>query len=180
MKTNFLRLLILVFAGTLILESCRKGENDPLISLRTRDARITGKWELVDFEATSSEINNTGVVNTNEQTTTTYDGSTWTNTSNGNTDSYTYTREITIEDDGNYIYRETIEGEISEETGTWSWLDNTKKKIGIFLDQHGLFHIDQLKNEEMVWLYDYSDQYTNNDGETDSQSYSSRAVYEKQ
>lgn len=38
--------LLLLFACTLAFSGCRKGEDDPLVSLRTRKARICGAWKL--------------------------------------------------------------------------------------------------------------------------------------
>ncbi|MFH2143838.1 MAG: hypothetical protein ABIJ97_15545 [Bacteroidota bacterium] len=35
--------IIIVFLST---QACRKGEDDPLISLRSRNSRLAGKWEL--------------------------------------------------------------------------------------------------------------------------------------
>ena len=42
--------LFVVLAATFILPSCKKGENDPFISLKSRDARITAKWKLTKIE----------------------------------------------------------------------------------------------------------------------------------
>jgi hypothetical protein len=40
----------MLFAVLLSLTSCRKGEDDPLISLRTRKARFANEWTLVKYE----------------------------------------------------------------------------------------------------------------------------------
>ncbi len=50
---------LIIIIGVLFMissESCRRGEDDPLISLRSRTNRLTGKWKLVKLERTNSTI----------------------------------------------------------------------------------------------------------------------------
>jgi hypothetical protein len=39
-------------ASLLLFSDCKKGEDDPLLSLRTRKARLAGEWRLLEGEAT--------------------------------------------------------------------------------------------------------------------------------
>jgi hypothetical protein len=41
-----------------LITSCKKGANDPTISLRSRNARMEGKWNMKSFEANISESSN--------------------------------------------------------------------------------------------------------------------------
>jgi hypothetical protein len=52
MKNRTLQLLAacLLFAGIVSITACRKGEDDPFISLRTRKARFANEWMLVKYE----------------------------------------------------------------------------------------------------------------------------------
>jgi hypothetical protein len=152
---NFVKLTILLFVTVTVLQGCRKGENDPLISLRSRDARLTGEWKLVEYESTSSFAIQT------------YNGSIWTQSFEGQSFSYTYSRSLVIEKDGTFINSEFIDGEYEEERGRWSWLSDAKNKTRILLDGVGIYYIDQLKNSEMIFTDEYEDE-------------SSRAVFEKQ
>lgn len=179
MKTNFLKVVMILFIGVLTLEGCRKGENDPLLSLRSRDARVTGEWKLVEFESTSTSVANSGSMSFTSTTTNTYNGTTWTVTNPGGTSSNSYTRNMIIEKDGGYTYKETYDGNSEEENGKWSWLSDAKKKTRILLDNHGIFYIDQLKNSEMIIVEDTEYSYVDNDGDTGKETYTSRAVYEK-
>ena len=45
-------IVALIFATTIstILPSCKKGDNDPIVSLRTRKDRFTNTWTLVKYE----------------------------------------------------------------------------------------------------------------------------------
>ncbi len=42
------QLLLIVIIIGFILPSCKKGDDDPLISFRSRKARLTGEWKLKD------------------------------------------------------------------------------------------------------------------------------------
>jgi hypothetical protein len=46
----------------IIISSCKKGANDPTISLRSRDARIEGKWNMKKMEGKVTESLNSSVV----------------------------------------------------------------------------------------------------------------------
>lgn len=45
----------LIISSLSVLFGCRKGEDDPLISLRSRTNRLTGTWKLISFESNSTE-----------------------------------------------------------------------------------------------------------------------------
>jgi len=47
MKTKILIFSLLAFV---VFSSCRKGEDDPWISFRSRDNRVIGKWKLEEFK----------------------------------------------------------------------------------------------------------------------------------
>jgi len=47
---RFCRFVIL-FVIVLFLAECKKGENDPLFSTRTRKARLTGEWKMTSGKA---------------------------------------------------------------------------------------------------------------------------------
>lgn len=46
MKSKFSALLLLAFVAIFLSGCLKKGEDDPLISFRTRKARIVGKWQI--------------------------------------------------------------------------------------------------------------------------------------
>lgn len=84
MKKTLLSLATIVLLSTVFMTSCKKGEDDPAISFRSRDARVTGSWTLSSSEKTNSyntTTTNTNNVNTdksvivnNNSTTTSIDG----------------------------------------------------------------------------------------------------------
>ena len=52
MKSTKMMLVALIIATTIvtILPSCKKGDDDPIVSLRTRKDRFTNTWTLVKYE----------------------------------------------------------------------------------------------------------------------------------
>lgn len=60
-----------------VLVSCKKGENDPFLSLRSRKARVVGEWTVSKGEGTDVNTSTTQFAGTTTTTTTnnwTYDG----------------------------------------------------------------------------------------------------------
>ncbi len=87
MKKIFFLLAVAIFSATFIT-SCKKGEDDPFISFRSRDGRIIGVWIMKNktytnksqtVDKTTNNVNS-DVYNTDETTTTTetFDGTTYT------------------------------------------------------------------------------------------------------
>jgi hypothetical protein len=177
-KLLILGIAALATAGT--LQSCKKGENDPFLSLRSRKARLAGEWKL-----TSSENKNEQTyMGTTTTSTRTYDGTTETLVMTpGGTSTSEYTITLTIEKDGTYTRVYTEDGETTTTKGTWIFLNRSKEnelknKEAIMLTQTStseggetttmddlngeVIEIDQLKSKEMIWKTYYS--YSNDTG----------------
>ncbi|MDD4575741.1 MAG: hypothetical protein PHI36_04870, partial [Bacteroidales bacterium] len=45
-------LLLAVFATT--FSACKKGEDDPALSLRSRKARVAGEWKMTNIKSTNT------------------------------------------------------------------------------------------------------------------------------
>ena len=165
------RILIILAAGLFVMtaQSCtKKGENDPFLSFKTRDARITGIWELTSSRSVwedettgggtfssskTEEIVEDGVRKTND----------WVDGVPVNNTEENVTGELTINKDGTYssvgtsqltlvngIFVATTQT-TSTSDGYWWWLNDKKKKTRIaFDDDAGSMNIDRLKNKEMV------------------------------
>lgn len=157
--------LFLLSATT--IESCRKGEGDPFISLLSRKARITGEWKVTSGKG--KEIN--GSLETNW----TYDGTTQVFTGNSSyTD--TFTQEYIFEKDGTFKWITTTPNssvaEVQTYTGTWNFssgIGKQKNKSQIILTlltyDNGIssttftgsdaptiiYDLYQLKNKEIIF-----------------------------
>ena len=128
--------------------SCKKGENDPFLSLSSRKARLTGEWTV---SSSNSKYTNTSGSNTTISV----------NDFNGSTNTYTYTFnglsssstenktiEFTINRDGSFtkITTNTTDEEKYEETGIWTFAGKDKTS--------------EYKNKEVVVFYTQKTVYT--------------------
>jgi hypothetical protein len=180
MKKQFFKLAGIALIAVAVLGSCKKGENDPLLSLKSRNARITGTWDLVSSDATGTSSNTTGGTTTTDVETTTYNGTTLTNNDNGNISTVSYSQSIDIRKDGTYTMTTVQDGSTSTTVGNWWWLSSKKKKVRIaFDDDFGSLYIDRLKNKEMVLTADSESSFSAS-GFSSSDVYSATYTFEKQ
>ena len=162
---NILTPLLSILIFSLCLSSCKKGENDPLLSLLSRKARLIGDWKVTNEVITASEtyVDLDSNLNINSN----YDGNKKMNiivteTPSGtktSKDSTYYSQTLSINKDGSYklsvIYNSGTNLNISE--GTWSFLGKSdinklKKKEAIFLTTTK----STIFNGSATNVYDYS------------------------
>lgn len=162
--------LKLIFAAAIIVASaftavsCKKGKNDPFLSLRSRDGRIDGIWKLTGINGTSTTITVNGSNRSESTTTTKYSEGTQTvTTTGGGSGTQTkYEFVVTIGKDGawksvqkNFNSAGTQTG-MFEGDGSWTWASDGKKKSSININDpqntflNGVAEVDQLKNKEMI------------------------------
>jgi hypothetical protein len=141
-RFNTMRTILVLIAAVFIIApvSCtRKGDGDPLISLRSRKARLDGKWKIVSGKG-STEINQTNQAWLYDGTTQIY--------SSGNVTDYVVTHNVEFGKDGRYEWKKVEEIPVSGglstiiETGTWNFKsgkDDTKRKELIVLQPEHVF-----------------------------------------
>jgi len=171
--------------------SCKKGEEDPFISLRSRDKRITGEWKLTSASTndTRTFINNPGDNPTTITTTETYDGTLWTETTvfdtfPPNTQTDTISITFYLCKDGTASYTKVDAGDKHVLSGSWQWLDSKKNKTHILVPLPlgtcgGTFEVLELKNKELKLTYSDSHNDTDSDGTYDNQSCEETYTFEK-
>lgn len=132
--------ILLLFIGlSLVLGACRKGEDDPFFSLKTRDARLKGEWKLVEKNFHNSDGNEDS-----------FDGTTYTVKQNGVIiDQYPYQRTIKIEKGGTMKIETIADGVTYNSSNYWGW-QNTDKKKTILLLYHDPYKVKRLSNKELV------------------------------
>lgn len=167
MKNRILRVsfAFIAIAGLTAVTGCKKGENDPFLSLKSRKARISGEWKLSEGTVTESQTSG-GTTNTDV---TTYSGTT---VSSGGSTS-TYSETLTIDKDGTFEVNIVEDGFSNTIRGNWYFsgkskdIDLKKKEAiifselqyistggtstytGLYADQ--ILLIDQLKNKEIIF-----------------------------
>ena len=122
MKNNFFIGLSLLFAVVLSLNSCKKYEEGPGFSLRSKTARLTGDWK-----ATSITVDGEEILVISEET---FEGTSTsrmevTNTIKKNGE-YTMLieRTISLTYNGQVLYEETTN---ESDSGEWEWIDSKEK-----------------------------------------------------
>jgi hypothetical protein len=159
-------------AAVFSASSCKKGANDPFVSFKSRDGRLTGTWKLVGLNHKFVQTTTNGVTVTTSETVTKYENGISTATTNpGNTSTNTKIDfQMTFDKDGsyksitnNYNSSAVLTGTV-EVDGTWFWGSDSKRKKNVLvsslqadlIQQFGPgqlvpceFEIDQLKSKEL-------------------------------
>jgi hypothetical protein len=173
MKKVLLVLLIAAFAMSAFV-SCKKGANDPSVSLNSRNSRLIGDWKLTDVTGTSNWHSST--TDSNYTTTYKYNGTTYTRTTVPYTAytiwdminlTATYSFDMTIGKDGalstNEVYSQTGAPSATVWTynGYWYWDGNDNDKVAVNLpgamyyiaSSYGRYEIDRLASKELILTY---------------------------
>lgn len=130
--------LLMLIAVVFILPSCKKGANDPFLSLSSRKARLTGEWTLKEGQRV--ETTSTGT------TTYTYNGSQVTVTDQYGTSTDTYTEKLTINKDGSFVYEMTQGSYNYKIEGGW-YFGGSNKEL-------------ELKDKEQIVMLTTKETYT--------------------
>ena len=176
MKKNILFIALGLIIGSVTLTGCKKGENDPFLSLKSRDARITANWKLVKVESSDVSTDPSGT----DTDTETYDGTTMNYAYNGTTYStFSYSLSVEILKDGTCITTRVVDGDTETDNGRWYWMNSAKNKTMIYLDNLGTFEVDGLKSKELM-LKTYSKDVSISGGETFTDESTATWTFEKQ
>lgn len=147
----------------LFTSSCKKGDNDPFLSLRTRKARLTGDWHLESGKLTLT-FKKDGRSDNSLIYTYTEDSYAFINTANGSTREGRYKFQITFTKDGDFTFLQLIGSSNINGNGTWDFL----KGIGTYKNKErvsfksnaiggGSYWIDTFNKSENYFIYDISE-----------------------
>lgn len=157
--------------------SCKKGEDDPFISFRTRTARMEGEWKVVSASYRRAETGPGA-----ENYSWTFDGSRVIENDNGVETTIERNWTWKIRKDGTLDITDVVNGDVQEVHGRWDFLGGVgevKRKSRIMLLYErvkftgtGTYfvsssHIDEsydlieLRNNRMVWRYSYTSNFSN-------------------
>ncbi len=199
LKNKLMKKIISLFAlsaivATLIFSGCKKGENDPFLSLKSRTARLAHTWKLSseNFTITYTGSNYTSTTvysydGTSETQTTT---NTYGSNSNTTTATKTYSEEVTFDKAGTYESTIVDDGDVETEKGNWMWTNKNKdqdikNKEAIVMtstsnsnlnytnsgktnDPVEILVFDKLSSTEIIISFDYIE--TDSDGHTYKES----------
>jgi hypothetical protein len=131
MKKTLSFMLVTLLTASTFLTSCKKGEDDPFLSVKSRKSRVVGEWKMIS--GTSTEIDQNSTYTTT--TTITYSGtsaaesetiasSTSTTTT---TSDYSYTQEFIFDKDGSFSGTIVEDGITTTFEGTWNFTGGVKE-----------------------------------------------------
>lgn len=156
-----MKLLILAAVCVGSLAACKKGKDDPFLSLKSRDKRLQQEWVLKKMTFIDQNESN-GHLQRDEAI---FDGSTihsistWDSTTTESTDPFEMT--LTIKKNGDYSYH--ISDGINSETYNllWHWVDTDKKKTRLQLFDFPYSYlyepltVDRLSSKELILSGDF-------------------------
>ncbi len=181
---RYLNLTIAAVVIVLVSYSClRKGDNDPLVSLRTRTNRLTGTWKLISGIETTNYTSN-GSTSTSDII---YEPGIKKMTASGSEIIKSYSNNITFEKKNNFTRIVVEDFDEIKDIGSWTFLQKNKDQelrkkeaflvsltqnetngirtvnSGLFLSE--LFIIDRLSNKELTLKGKTTENYTSGDVE---------------
>lgn len=165
-------ILCFILAISILMPACKKGENDPFLSLKTRKARITGQWKPTKIEATETKGDSTFTWSLKG-------GTMYVKLNGSDYTSFSLDETLNIEKDGTFNRYMNQGGYKYTANGVWYFGGKNKeedlknKELVVFayknekydpgntysysgLNVDNPYRIDQLKNEEMVLKAHYS------------------------
>jgi hypothetical protein len=159
MKNISKSLLAVAVIASAFVASCKKGEEDPTISLRSRKSRVAGEWKVASSEVTTTNSGTSGnqpytSTNTEKFDGTNYSASnSWTQgstTSSSTTTGTIATNTYTFEKDGTW---KSSQDYTTTETETDVWGDKTVTTTHYVYTTSGVWNFlgkiqDDTKNKE--------------------------------
>lgn len=138
--------------AALSVVGCKKGPGDPFISLKSRNARLKGTWQLNKVEyvqrlvrkdpnATCTEritaktiTSDDGINFTKYDTITIYNPAEDKCVPEADQTPFTGSFEFTVNKDGSYTFKASAGTSRAEGTGYWTWVNSKKKKVLLSFD----------------------------------------------
>ena len=180
MKTTSKILLVAILALGVQLTSCKKYEDGPAISLKSKNKRLVGDWELEKLEGTSSYEdflnysysdflggminysssgkNNMEISFENGKLSYNYimeysDISPYDTINEADADIHIekYFENLTISENSNYSWISGGDSSTTAQNDVWSWLDGTSNKELIMFNDMVTFRILKLTKDELVF-----------------------------
>lgn len=187
MKKTITLLLLLLAITAITFNSCKKGENDPFLSLKSRTGRISQDWVLstedYTIKNTTSSYSSSDHYTFNGTSETLTTVLTIGSSSSTTTDTYAYSEEFVMAKEGTYKSTTVDDGTTEIEEGNWSWVGKNKDQdlknkeafviastqssgsdytnSGKTIPPDMIFAVDKLSSKELVIMFDYLSTDTN-------------------
>lgn len=182
-------LLAAVIIGSIAFQGCKKGDNDPFLTLSSRKARLSGDWKMSSMEMTQTSSDASGT----DTYVYTANGTTLTASLNGvAAPAFAYTFALSLDKKGAFT-QTIVDGSSGTQkstttSGQWFFagknkaLELKKREAIVFTvlsssDKNGndtytgvaaddIYVIDQLKSKEMIVVVDQTAKYSDGSSST--------------
>jgi hypothetical protein len=148
MKNNSMKkieiALLMLLAIVLAMPACKKGTDDPFLSLRTRKARLVGEWKLKEGTVKQTDASGT--------TTRTFNGSTVTITGPLPTQTIAHTETCTIKKDGTFESVINNNGTITTTEGAW-YFGGKNKELNLKDEESVVFIFTSVTSGNTISTY---------------------------
>jgi hypothetical protein len=163
----------LIILLQVFFQSCKKGENDPFISLLSRKARVSGDWKLKEGNLKIG-IKDTAGVYSEVEYVFTEDTYTYTELANGKTSTSKHDLTLNFTRKGEFTMSQTMNQAVCDVSGTWDFdkgkgknkenlyisIDHLEKGNSGFIDFFNksfstfTYRIKELRNKKIVLVSD--------------------------
>jgi len=126
--TPAVTLMLCMLMALPMLNSCKKGEEDPALSLKSRKSRLSGEWKLTEGSQFVSSASGS--------VTYTYTATTVTYSMGGQPQSSPYAEILVFEKDNTFKFTVTTDNDVEVTEGFWTFIEG----------------YDEIKDKEMVLL----------------------------
>ncbi len=181
------------FLMTLIFVSCKKGEEDPSFSLRTRKNRVVGDWKVSSGKTTYEESASNGSIPYSEVYLYTETGYSYTETTGIVSQQYEggHSYYMKFNRNGAILFTEIFDGSMSTYRGKWDFNKGVgdakaKEKINVHFESlensagtktykgdqiNATYSITELRNRKMVLRSEYTIKNTDGTGSSYKEYY---------
>jgi len=177
---KYFKLIFLITITSIVFSNCKKGEDDPFLSLRTRTKRLSGEWKLTGAELNMEE--NSSYSHSTTHTTFSNDiviiNETYGNTTD--IDTLIYSQILKIDKNGTFNQNYYTDTDAGNREGNWTWLSKNKelglknkeafiltitKEVyntdidtysGKYIVPEDIYVLKELSNEKLVLTIDYT------------------------
>lgn len=148
MKKKLFAISFLAIMISSIFVGCKKGENDPALSLLSRTARLTGVWSLSEANYTENYSNGSDTYSFTNQTGIMSVTSVW--NSFNNTQNYTFSSVLTINKDNTFTLVEvrTDDGTTTTTTEGYWYFAPKNKELDLKNKEAVVFQISKITKKD--------------------------------
>jgi len=144
-----------IIISIFLLNACTKSEND----------KIVGVWKLTNSERKLIQTGTTTTVYINV-----FNGTILTSTQDGSIKTYSYSKTLTIKEDGTYKLESLKDGKIDSREDIWYWINSYDKNASFCINSTD-YKIKELTKEKLILERNYVNNDYNKESLSETETY---------